>query len=120
MLAQGICPLAKIIESASAAEAARLPHLSRFLDKVGVDAAGRYEGWRCPRTRFSGGVVHSGVPTGRGWSLGLRVPASELAGYFHWSIRDPVAARWAWAAGQPRAAVPTLRLGTSAAKAGGF
>ncbi len=97
----------------------RLPHLS-WLSKGGSRCCGRYEGWPFPWPRFGGGAVRSGVPPGRGWGLVLRVPASELAGYFHWSIRDPVAARWAWAAGQPRAAVPTLRLGTSAAKAGGF
>ena len=43
-------------------------------------------------------------------------PPVNWRAIFDWSMRDPVAARWAWAAGQPRAAVPTLRLGTSAAK----
>ncbi len=30
----------------------------------------------------------SGVPPGRGWNLGWRFPASELAGYFRGSLRD--------------------------------
>jgi len=34
--------------------------------------------------------MRSGVPPGGGWCLVLRIPASELAGYFHWSLRDLV------------------------------
>jgi hypothetical protein len=30
----------------------------------------------------------SGVPTGHGWLVEARIPASELAGYFRWSLRD--------------------------------
>ena len=33
----------------------------------------------------------SGVPAGHGWLVGVRDPASELAGYYRWSLRDLLA-----------------------------